>query len=66
MTDPGWCVVVVRAWREGDGLRVRLIGTGAGSDRTAVEFSAADASRRLRAWLTAMTADDGDEPETED
>jgi hypothetical protein len=58
MAGERWCVVVVRAWGEADGLRVRLLRSGDGGDESAVERSADTAGRRLTTWLESLV--DGD------
>jgi hypothetical protein len=60
MAEAAWCVVVVRAWREGRQTRVRLLRTGSAGDKSAVEASADDACRRLRSWLAALAPEADD------
>jgi hypothetical protein len=52
-----WCTVIVRAWRDGDGLKVRLLKIGSSGDEAAVETSVVAASRRLATWLSVVEQD---------
>jgi hypothetical protein len=51
-----WCVVVVRAWVDSEGLRARLLTSGPGGDRVVVVRSADAAGQQLAAWLAALAA----------
>jgi len=54
---PGWTLIVVRAWVDVDGLRVRVLGTGsAGGEAQIVVASPEDAARVVRAWLRDLAA----------
>lgn len=58
----GWVVIVVRAWRERDGLRIRLLRSGAEDDEGGVVVaSAEDAARVLTAWLGDLGGRRGDD-----
>ncbi len=49
---PTWTVVVVRAWVEGAGIRIRLLGSDStGAHAHAVVASADDAAVTVSAWL---------------
>jgi hypothetical protein len=53
---PSWCIVVVRAWLEDEGLRARLLTSGPGGEQAVVVTSADAAGQQLVAWLTALAA----------
>lgn len=65
--EPQWCVIVVRAWREADGLRARLLRADRDGYATAIETSAHAAALRLESWLESCgdsddeTGDDDDD-----
>ncbi len=67
VTPDTWCVVVVRAWLDGDRLTVRLLASGDCGDRTIVVTSIDDASRELAGVLAAIAirpfGDGRDDPE---
>jgi hypothetical protein len=54
VTPDTWCVVIVRAWHEGDRLTVRLLASGSCGDRTTVVTSIDAASRELARALAAI------------
>jgi hypothetical protein len=63
-----WLTVLVRAWIDSDGLKIRML---ASPDRTAktvtvVETTPEGASRRLTAWLAALAAEPTNRPVTSD
>lgn len=49
MTNPVWSTLLVRAWRDPDGLKVRFV--SADADGAAVETTHDDAVRRFDRWL---------------
>lgn len=63
MEPPSYQVVVVRAWREAGGLRIRLIAHG-GSERHWVVGSIAEASDLLESILSELLATPRRAPET--
>jgi len=48
-----WCVVVVRGWIDGEGLKVRLLACG-DVEGEAVCRSAASASEHVAQWLASL------------
>jgi hypothetical protein len=58
MSPPSWALIVLRAWLDTDGLRVRLLSTNsAGVDAEVVVKSPEDAAVVVCAWLRAVTQD---------
>jgi hypothetical protein len=54
---PGWTLIVLRAWVDAGGLRVRVLGTdSAGQDSQIVVASPEDAARVVRVWLRDLSA----------
>ena len=54
---PEWEVVVVRAWRDDGGFKVRMLRTDSLGRRDAVVVvSSVDASQLLLKWLSAVEA----------
>jgi hypothetical protein len=53
-----WLTVLVRAWVDGDGLKIRMHASpeSAANMVTVVETTPEDAGRRLVAWLAALAA----------
>ncbi|MGH9214707.1 MAG: hypothetical protein ACRDZS_00485 [Acidimicrobiales bacterium] len=56
MAAPPWCIVVVRAWLEDEGLRARLLTSWPGGEQAVVVTSADAAGQQLVAWLAALAA----------
>jgi hypothetical protein len=58
MTEPMWHTLIVRAWRDGDGFKVRFTTRSGDQPRsTAVDVSVEAACRRFDAWLRSAEAD---------
>lgn len=50
-----WSLIVVRAWRDADGFKVRLLQSDRdGRSHEAVAASVADACRVVACWLAAL------------
>lgn len=54
---PSWTLIVLRAWADIDGLRIRVLGTDSvGGQSEIVVASAEDAAGVVRAWLRDFAA----------
>ena len=54
---PSWTLIVMRAWVDISGLRVRVLGTNSfGEDSEIVVASPEDAAHVVRAWLSDLAA----------
>lgn len=53
-----WCVLVVRAWREGDALLVRVLRTWNGRDEVTAHRSPEEAADTVRLWLRDFMPDE--------
>jgi hypothetical protein len=58
MATSTWCVLVVRAWRDRDGLKIRLLCNSEAGHVTAVETSIQAACERVASFLAPV-----DEPD---
>ena len=60
MEPPVWHNLVVRLWRDGDGLKVRFLASRNGRRPAALTLatSAESAVRQFEAWLRSIDADD--------
>lgn len=64
---PSWTLIVVRAWLETDGQRIRVLGTNsAGQDAAVVVATPDEAARIVASWLSDLTADVRPAPVPED
>ena len=59
MSDEPWCVVIVRAWGDAGGVRIRLLRCSNEGYESAVELSAEAAGRRLTTWLVRLVDNNG-------
>jgi hypothetical protein len=58
---PRWTLIVMRAWLDTEGVRVRMLGTdSAGRDAEVVVASHDDALRIVDAWLDDLEGGTGD------
>ena len=57
MVTRTWCVVVVRAWHDDDGLKIRLLLSGTLGQQAVLATSADAAGQRLTEWLSTMSTD---------
>ncbi len=54
---PRWTLIVLRAWVDTEGMRVRVLGTdSAGEDAETVVGSPEDAARIVNLWLSDLAA----------
>ncbi|MGH2741466.1 MAG: hypothetical protein ACRDN8_03060 [Thermoleophilaceae bacterium] len=54
---PRWTLIVLRAWVDTEGMRVRVLGTdSAGEDTQIVVASPEDAARIVNTWLSDLAA----------
>ena len=60
MATSSWCVVVLRAWRDQDGLKVRLLSSSEAGPASAVETSIQSACERVASYLAAVAGEPGD------
>jgi hypothetical protein len=62
MATSSWCVLIVRAWRDHDGLKIRLLCNSQVGHATAVETSIQAACERVAAFLAPVGEPDADGP----
>lgn len=56
--SPRWTLIVLRAWVDTEGMRVRVLGTdSAGKDTEIVVASPEAAARIVNMWLSDLAAD---------
>lgn len=58
MEEQHWSTLIVRLWRDADGLKIRFMATDSRGElhSVAVEASAASAAQRFEEWLAAVSA----------
>jgi mannose-6-phosphate isomerase-like protein (cupin superfamily) len=58
MATSSWCVLVLRAWRDQDGLRIRLLSSSDTGHATAVVISVQSACEHVASYLVSLTEPD--------